>query len=748
MSHEADRPTEGPDGRPWVDALALVAALAVVVTVIFTNDANAPDWNPFSVVALLSVPLLIRHGLVIDSPAGALRVSTAPVVLFADPLPDSLVFLPWWAVVVVGAHTLFFGWHRGVGRGSVEVLAAAAMAVAVRSIDTPLWPVDRAIVATVVYVVTMVALELLRSGTRSPRRVLAGVRTEDAAMVAGGMVLACSAVILIREAARDAESVSSWLLAAACLAVFVLSQVLLARMQGLSRGVDALIAAERAMPWPSGRIDTMLVEFVHRALRTRNVSISPDPGGPGELTASLGDRGHLVADRVPGDLPFNRNERRLFGSLAALATSSRQIALQEEQLRHQATTDDLTGLNTYAHFRYLVESRGMARSAANPVAVAFLDLDGFKALNTELGHLDSDLVLATIGERFRRRLPDGVEVCRFGGDEFIALTDTTAGLADGLVERITGLVEEPLAVGDRIVQVRASLGVATSADTAESIDDVVRRAEARMREAKSLRKAPQTAARSDVLGHLLERDGFTVVLQPLVQTGTGELEGVEALVRVADQTYGQLSPLIVVDSAQRLDLMDDVTAVVAQRAVAATREINRVLGRSITVTVNIEFDQLREDSDLLASLEQLVADSGVLLALEVSERQFHGWTEAHTLVARRLRDAGIPLVVDDFGAGYATYSLLNKWRWALVKIDRDLVVAATPTERRLLGHVCNLMTDLGLNTVAEGVETEEQWDFVHELGVGWVQGWAAAPPLSPDALLEHLERSTRFPAAG
>lgn len=743
------QPQGGPSPIEWA---LLAGACAAIVGALVTSSSPVPDWNSFSVAALVCVPLLIRFGLVIESPAGALRVSTAPAVLFADELHDTLTFLPWWAVVVMASHLAFFGRRSGIGRGSVEVLAASAMVVVVRHLDTPLWPVDRAIVATAVYVVTMVVLEWLRSGAGSPRRVVAGVRPGDAWTLIGGMVLACVAVMLIREAGAITGEVGTWLLGAGALAVFVAVQVLVARMQSLRRGVDALIAAERAMPWPSGEIDQFLLGFVGRAIRVGEVTIQQSPGVPGHLSAPLGERGHLIATRVRGDLAFNRAEERLFASLARVANAARRLALQDEQLRHYDSTDALTGLATYATFRYAVEARGSARSTERPVVVAVLDLDGFGDLNDELGHLDADQVLATLGERLRQRVPDPIAVCRFGSDEFVVLTDGPDSTdspdspdAAALALRLAGVIEEPLAVGERIVQVRASIGTATSTDPGESIDNVVQRAEADMRAAKHQRQAPQTTSRSDVLSHLLSRDGFAVVLQPLVATSTGELEGVEALVRVADQTYGQLSPLIVVDSAQRLDLLDDVTEVVARRAVDATREIDRILGRSITVTVNIEFDQLREDSALLDAVEEMVRESGVTLALEVSERMFQQWTESHTVVARRLRDAGIALVVDDFGAGYSTYSLLNKWRWALVKIDRDLVVASTPTERRLLGHVCNLMTDLGLNTVAEGVETPEQWDFVDELGVGWVQGWAASRPLAPDALLELLETGTRFP---
>lgn len=731
-----------------LDLALLAAAVAMVLATAWAHDLAWPDWNPFSLVALACVPLLIRFGMVVESSSGMLRASTAPAILFAYDLREPQLFLPCWGVVVLASHVVFFGGRRGIGRGSVEVLAGGAMVAVAHRVDVGLWPLDRVLTATAVFAVTVVLLELLRSGG-SPTRLFAGVRRSDVLLVVGGLFLACVVVVMLRTAYNDTPKVVTGLLGAGCLAAFVTAQILMARLQANVRGVEALSAAGQAMPWPGPQIDALLVRFVRAAVRAGDVRIAPKPAtGPGVLSVPLEGGTHLVVERSRGDLPFSRSEAGLLRSLAGLASTARTQAVQQSQLLRQATTDGLTGLQTYAQLRLKAEPLGLSRRAEKHMVVMFLDLDAFSGLTARIGHLDSDLVLRELGERLRTRLPEGVETCRFGSDEFVVLAMCPDDEATQRLERsLRRLVEEPMAVGDQILQVTASLGLATSHSRLESIDSVIRRAEARMREAKSGRRPPKSEQQAEVIQRLLDEQGFEVVLHPLVATSTGELEGVEALLRSEDEVFGRLSPLVVVDSAERADLLDEMTETVARQAIDAVRRIDELLGRQHLLTVNVEFSQLRRDSPLLQTLVDLVAEHHVSLALEVSERAFDGWTDEIDEIAKWLRDAGISLAIDDFGAGYSTYALLNHWSWDLVKLDRSLVIGDSPAERRLLAHVSYLLSDLGFAMVAEGIEDERQWDFVEELGIGWIQGWVICRPMRPEELLARLREGSRFAPA-
>lgn len=739
-AHRVERPL-------GLDLVLLAGAVAVIAGTAWVHDLDAPAWNPFSLVALACVPVLIRFGMVVESSSGALRASTAPAILFAYDLREPQLFLPCWAIVVLASHVAFFG-RRGIGRGSVEVLAGAAMVAVAHRVDIGLWPLDRVVSATVAFCATVVVLELLRA-RGVPARLLDGVRRSDLWLVIGGLFLACVVVVMLRTAYNDTPKVVTGLLGAGCLAAFVTAQILMARLQANVRGVEALTAAGEAMPWPGPQIDALLVRFVRTAVRAGDVRIASDAGtGPGVLSVPMEGGTHLVVERARGDLPFSRGEAGLLRSLAGLASTARTQAVQQSQLLRQATTDDLTGLQTYAQFRLKVEAHGLGRSPEKRMVVVFLDLDGFAGLTARIGHLDSDLVLREIGERLRTRLPEKVEMCRFGGDEFVVMATCPDDAATQRLERnLRALVEEPMAVGDQILQVTASLGVASSHSRLESIDSVIRRAEARMREAKRGRRRPKAEQQAEVIQRLLDERGFEVVLHPLVATGTGELEGVEALLRSEDQVFGRLSPLVVVDSAERADLLDEMTETVARQAIDAVRRIDALLGRQHLLTVNVEFSQLRRDSPLLQTLVDLVAEHHVSLALEVSERAFDGWTDEIDEIARWLRAAGISLAIDDFGAGYSTYALLNHWSWDLVKLDRSLVVGDSPPERRLLAHVSYLLRDLGFAMVAEGIEDERQWDFVEELGIEWIQGWVICRPMRPEELLARLREGSRFAPA-
>lgn len=730
---------------PLFDILLFTLAVVGAVVVVPLSGWSTIDWTPLAVIALAILPVVIRFGMVLESQAGTLGVSTAPAMLFAYDIGGPLTFMLPWCAVVLASYLIFFGPARGLGRGSSEVIGGVAMLAAARQVDTVLFPLDRAIVATAVYLLVVLLLELARFGVLDLRRSLAGVRPFEVLLISGGLTLGGTLVVLLREAYDHAPRAATGLTAGACLVVFVVAQILLSRLQSMMRASEVLSRAGAAMPWPSEKINAMLVGFVHDGVRANRVFLAPAEVGAGPvLRVSMSERGDLVATRTRGDYPFTRGDRRLMAALTGMADASRAHALQEQQLRHQATTDALTGLHNYAHFRQRIDRLASSRSPESQLVVFFVDLDGFKTLNSTIGHLETDGVLKGIADRIAS-LPEEVETCRFGGDEFVFLS---TGIDDdmavqSLAARIREAIESPLEVGDQLVQVRASLGSSLSGDAEEDLDAVIARAEVRMRGAKRERQNPLLKSRADVISELLGPEGFTIAYQPLVSVQDGELHGVEALIRVADKTFGQLSPLLVVDAAIRDDLIDELTERLAIQATQVVAQLAEVLGRRIALNVNVEFAQLRE-SPLMDTFVALAATEGVGLVLELSERAFDAWTPAHARLATRLRDAGISLAVDDFGAGYATFSMLNQWQWDLVKVDKSLVAGRNPSERRLFTHVASMLDDLGKATMAEGIETYEQLVLVAQLGIEWAQGWWICPPLAAEALLAHAATSSRF----
>ncbi|TIC85813.1 bifunctional diguanylate cyclase/phosphodiesterase [Nocardioides sp. GY 10113] len=733
--------------RSSFDRFLLLLALNALLLTIVLHGWALPEWTPIGAIALAIVPVLIRFGMAIETPAGTLRVSYAPALLFAYPISGPPTYFLLWSLVVLTSCATFFG-RRGVGRGSAEVLGGLAMLLAAQHVETALWPVDQVLVANTVFAAVIVALEMLRVGTVDLRGTLLGVRGGDVSAVFGVFVLASTMVVLLRQAYGDSSGVTAASTAGASLLLFVMAQILLTRLQAQARGVGVLSTAAAAMPWPADQVEQMLLDYADGAGRAVRVELSDAPGAPHQMTVAVPALGYLVVTRSRGDHPFTKADRRLIVALARMADASRTHGQQEQQLRHQATTDELTGLKTFAHFRTRLDALAPERAAGRPVTFVFADLDGFKQLNSSLGHLEADRVLAGVGQRLRQ-LPADIQCCRFGGDEFVFVS-TSAGdelAVQSLVGRIRTAIEQPLAVGEQLVQVCASLGVATSRRAEESLDTALRQAELRMRTAKRDRTGPRTKARADLMRDLLGPDGFTVVYQPVVSVQTGDLYAVEALLRVADKTFGQLSPLLVVDSALRDDLLDQLTEAILRRAAPVVAQASTTIGGPVALTLNLEFGQLREDNPLMGALIEVAREHDVRIVLELSERAFSGWTAEHAALANRLHAAGVSLAIDDFGAGYATFALLNQWPWEMVKIDRTLVADHAPADRRLLTHVTSLLDDLGLPVVAEGIETGEQMRLVDHLGVAWAQGWWISAPLTAEALLAAIEAAPRFSIA-
>lgn len=731
---------------PAVDLLLAIAALIVTALVLHSNGHQPPDWNPLSVLALVLVPITIRYGMAIDARVGTFRISMAPALLFAEVVDGPLTLLPFWSVVAFASHVMFFGSRRGCGRASGEVLSATAMLLVAAKVDWGLWPLDRTIVATLVYLVMTLAIEVVRGGPGSVRRAITGVRNSEVLLFLAAMPAVAGLVALLREAWVASPHFATGFSAGSCLVILAVAQILAARLQVHVRAVETLSRAAAAMPWPSQQIDALAIGFAAEAVRGASVRVQSTPGRPHELCVPLHDHGHLVVTRLRGDQAFNRADQHLLTAIGTMADTSRVQAVQQALLQHRATTDALTGLNTYADLRQRLEVRGADRSDSNQLVVAFIDLDGFKQLNSTIGHLDTDQVLAGLGQRLRQ-LPRSVDACRFGGDEFVLVEemDNDDMAVQQFVAAIRRAIEEPLTIADQIVQVQASIGTASSQQVDEDLDEVVRRAEQRMRASKRDRRTPLLRSRERVLEELLGPDGFSVVYQPLVAVQTGEIQGVEALIRVADKTFGQLSPLLVVDAAIRVDLIDDLTRKLLHKAAPVSARLNEQLGRRTLLTINVEFGQLRENNDLITDVLTVIQEQNVDISLELSERAFDGWRDEHSRLARMLQAAGVSLTIDDFGAGYATFALLNQWDWDLVKIDKSLVSGANPAERRLLTHVASMLDDLGKATIAEGIETYDQFELVSQLGIEWVQGWWVAQPLTDRELLELARQTPRLP---
>jgi EAL domain-containing protein (putative c-di-GMP-specific phosphodiesterase class I) len=269
-----------------------------------------------------------------------------------------------------------------------------------------------------------------------------------------------------------------------------------------------------------------------------------------------------------------------------------------------------------------------------------------------------------------------------------------------------------------------------------------------MRQAKRAgRAAAASRDEKDMVSTMLDEGATAVAFQPIVDARTGALWGCEALLRATDPELGDVSPLTLVSSAARQQTLDELTAKIGAEALDAMETLGRLVATPLHLTVNLEFEQFRVDNPVFERLSRNLGERGVQLVLELSERSYGHWTSQHDLLAERLKERGMGLAIDDFGAGYATFSLLNKWGWDIVKIDKSLITADDDQSRLLFSNVVRTLRELGLSTVAEGIETPEQLLAARRAGVTLIQGHLVSEPVGMDELLRRVGPHGDAPAA-
>jgi EAL domain-containing protein (putative c-di-GMP-specific phosphodiesterase class I) len=260
-----------------------------------------------------------------------------------------------------------------------------------------------------------------------------------------------------------------------------------------------------------------------------------------------------------------------------------------------------------------------------------------------------------------------------------------------------------------------------------------------MREAKRAGRAA-TASRDerDMVSTMLDEGATAVAFQPIVDARSGALWGCEALLRATDPELGNVSPLTLVSSAARQQTLDELTAKIGVDALDAMDALAQRVAGPLRLTVNLEFEQFRVDNPVFERLSRNLGERGVQLVLELSERSYGRWTSQHDLLAERLKERGMGLAIDDFGAGYATFSLLNKWGWDVVKIDKSLVTGDDEQSKLLFTNVVRTLRELKLTPLAEGIETPEQLTAARRAGVTLIQGHLVSEPVGMDELLARV----------
>lgn len=425
-----------------------------------------------------------------------------------------------------------------------------------------------------------------------------------------------------------------------------------------------------------------------------------------------------------------------------------QLEEQKAELEKVALHDPLTGLANRALFGELTRAAvAAAQRDGGRLALLFIDLDRFKAVNDTLGHAAGDSLLVALAERLRGAMRASDVVCRHSGDEFTVLLrdvnhwDEVASTADRLLQEI----EKPVYIGSRLAGVSASIGVALFPDDASDHETLVSHADTAMYVAKSLGRGRCSFFRAEfntqLLANLqleqemrqaLERDEFVLFYQPQVDAGTGVLSGCEALIRWRHPVRGLVPPLEFIPAAEQCGLISEIGAWTIRTACAQIARWKRSGISFGSVAVNVSALEFRSHR-LLDTLTSAMADFGVQpheLEIELTETVLMTDTDTSQVIVDRLHALGLPLAVDDFGTGYSSLAYLKRLHPSKIKIDRSFVrtLRDRPESAKIVHAIVGLSRSLGVDTVAEGVETEEEAQMLLRLGCNNGQGYLFGRP--------------------
>jgi diguanylate cyclase (GGDEF)-like protein/PAS domain S-box-containing protein len=437
----------------------------------------------------------------------------------------------------------------------------------------------------------------------------------------------------------------------------------------------------------------------------------------------------------------------------------------EAELSRSAFYDSLTGLPNRA---LLLDRVSHALSFIRPeedgpIGFILLDLDRFKVINESLGHAAGDRLLDLVGRRLSECLRPGDTVARFGGDEFAVLLDAVGDVNDALhvAERIEAELRAPFDLDGRDTFIAASMGIALGRSGSTQPGELLRDAEIALYRAKADVTTRHTlfepgmnaavAERLDLendLRRAVERDQLRLHYQPLVDLGSGRIVGLEALVRWQHPTRGLVAPLSFIPLAEETGLILPIGRWVLETACrqAQAWQVAFPAEPPILISVNLSAQQFA-GAELVDQVSAILTETGLqpaCLELEITESVLMDESDAGVRALQALRDIGVKLVLDDFGTGYSSLSYLKHLPLDTIKIDRSFVGELTGDDANvaIVHAVISLAHGLGIDVVAEGIETAEQLARLRELGCDRGQGYYYAKPL-PASGVAHLLRAGR-----
>lgn len=458
-------------------------------------------------------------------------------------------------------------------------------------------------------------------------------------------------------------------------------------------------------------------------------------------------------------LPEFDAEKKVTGVMM-LGNDISEVSEYRAQLEYMAYHDALTSLPNRAMFnKRIVSAINIAKSQQHLLGILMIDLDHFKSINDTLGHVIGDALLVDVAARILNTLRVGDSVARLGGDEFAILIQDVNKPEDlaVLASKILQMLALPFYVSEQELHVTASIGIAVYPQDTEQVNDLLKYADVAMYAAKKLgrnnyqffvkeltQRMSQRLQMQTELMHAIEKNEFYLKYQPLVQLGTGEIIGVEALLRWKNTLLGELSPSEFIPLAEELGVITEIGRWAMMQAFNDAVKVNALRKKPLTFAVNLSARQFLR-YDIFAMIEYCLSLTGCQpdwVTLEITESLLLNDSASVLDILYKLVDLGVKIAIDDFGTGYSSLSYLNKFPISEVKIDRSFVNDITTHEdhAKLVKAVIDMTISLGKELIAEGVETQEQADLLKNWGCNIGQGYLFSKPLGFEQLLLRLNK--------
>lgn len=484
------------------------------------------------------------------------------------------------------------------------------------------------------------------------------------------------------------------------------------------------------------------------------------------ISAGITWRGEFRNKRKDGTLYWE--QASIFPIFSKIGDITHFIAIKEDinerkavenKLFQRANYDILTGLpNRELAKDRLSQATKRARRNDSAIALIFIDLDNFKIINDTMGHEAGDSLLVEMADRLRQCIREEDTVARLGGDEFLViLPDIKNSLsAETISLKIIESASRPLMVNGNELIITTSVGISIFPDNADNSEDLLKNADAAMYKAKEAGgntfrffiqdmsiEALRRLNTESQLRQALKQHEFSLVYQPIVDIVTGKIIKTEALLRWENPSLGQISPDDFIPIAEDSGLIIPIGDWVLKEACRQVSEWNQQFNSNISIAVNTAYPQFRT-GNFIESVSRTLHETKLppeLLEIEITERVIMHESKHIDDTMAQIRNLGVKLAIDDYGTGYSSITYLKRFPFTALKIDKSFVQAALerPEDATLVTAIVQLAHNLGLAITAEGVETEEQLDYLAAEGCQQAQGYLISRPLCPEAFEEYLK---------